>query len=98
VKRIVKINSKPKKSDRWGLYDVTFSDGHKQWNACLNQDSFRQQKCLEEIDDLTDDLPKGIQKNLFEKIEELEYLAYNRGMIDEAEYLTKKLLDFVTNL
>jgi hypothetical protein len=85
MNKIVKINKKPGSGEYWGLYDVTISDGDKQWNAHFNQNSFRQQCLMEEIDALTDDLSQKDKDKLFEKIEELESLAYQRGSQDEAE-------------
>jgi hypothetical protein len=89
MKTIIKINHEPNKSDsKWACYDVTFQDidkdgKRKQWNAHLTRNEFRQQTLKEEIEATNYD--SVFFKETCKRIEELEELAYQRGVMSEVE-------------
>ena len=84
MKKIVKINQEPKKSDsKWACYDVTFREDDKEWNAHLTRNEFRQQQLKEEIEAYNYD--SVFIKEILKRIKELEELAYQRGVMSEVE-------------
>jgi hypothetical protein len=84
MKTIVKIDHKPKPNgSKWDLFHVTFREDGKEWNAHLTRNEFRQQTLKEEIEATNYD--SVFFKETCKRIEELEELAYQRGVTSEVE-------------